>query len=438
MTVPKAQAARIPSMMLSPRGSRATGRRARFDPGADREPRPIRKSRHAPAPEAADLGAPVLAMGSGREATGALRRAACPKTGGLESIAAAQNPLWPPRHPGRHPAHADPAGFHMNRIHFSPGELEGVQSGRCFAWGDRRPANLPDVDPRGKAQHDESLGRTSSRWTRGRGAGQRRHDAGGLGSGSAADRHDRIGHSAHHGSGRQWRRRHALHRLHGLRRPHQLGPVERHQALGTRPGPRLVLGGGRHRQDQVDLHIAARRDLSRRLALHRGIGGVEPRQAPEERRTAIRPAPIRARALAHPRRRQLPRRRSDDGGDHHQGAGRDAALPDRLDHDVLAGAVGEAGQELGRLRQDPVGDRPVEADPVRPTRARRDGTQRRVLGQGAGSQARQARPGAPAGGQCPRGGPALGSGRLDRGPAAGRCRLAQGGGVQHRHQCLSA
>ncbi|MEK9970819.1 MAG: ABC transporter substrate-binding protein [Ferrovibrio sp.] len=41
--------------------------------------------------------------------------------------------------------------------------------------------------------------------------------------------------------------------------------------------------------------------------------------------------------------------------------GRPAALPDRVGHDVLAGAVGKAGKKLGCLRQDPVGHRPVEA-----------------------------------------------------------------------------
>ena len=41
----------------------------------------------------------------------------------------------------------------------------------------------------------------------------------------------------------------------------------------------------------------------------------------------------------------------------------DATLPyqTRLDHDVVAGAVGEARQELGRVRQDAVRHRPVEA-----------------------------------------------------------------------------
>ena len=65
-------------------------------------------------------------------------------------------------------------------------------------------------------------------------------------------------------------------------------------------------------------------------------------------------------------------RSTSHGGDHHQGAGRNAALPDRLDHDVVAGAVGEAQQELGRVRAHAVRHRPVEARQVRAARARRD------------------------------------------------------------------
>ena len=124
--------------------------------------------------------------------------------------------------------------------------------------------------------------------------------------------------------------------------------------------------------------------------------------------------------------------------DHHQIAGRDAALPARLDHDVVAGAVGEARQELGRLRQDAVRHRPVEADAVRAARARRAGAQQGVLGQGARAQARQAGAAAAAGGQRPRRGAALRPGRLDRGAGAGCGRLAEVRRLPDRHQRLSA
>ena len=60
--------------------------------------------------------------------------------------------------------------------------------------------------------------------------------------------------------------------------------------------------------------------------------------------------------------------------------GRDAALPDRLDHDVVAGAVGEARQELGRVRQDAVRHRALEAHAVRAARARRTGRPTRTIG----------------------------------------------------------
>lgn len=59
----------------------------------------------------------------------------------------------------------------------------------------------------------------------------------------------------------------------------------------------------------------------------------------------------------------------------HQVAGCDAVLPTRLDHDVLAGAVGEGRQELGRVRQDAVRHGVVEAIAVRAARARRIGAQ---------------------------------------------------------------
>ncbi len=50
-----------------------------------------------------------------------------------------------------------------------------------------------------------------------------------------------------------------------------------------------------------------------------------PRQAPEGRRAAIRPAPVRAGQDPHPGGRELPRGRSADRRDHHQGPRRDAA-----------------------------------------------------------------------------------------------------------------
>ena len=115
------------------------------------------------------------------------------------------------------------------------------------------------------------------------------------------------------------------------------------------------------------------------------------------------------------------------GGDRHQDAGRDAALSARLDHDFVAGAVGEARQELGRVRQGAVRHRAVEAHAVRAARARRDGAQQGLLGQAARAEARQARAAAAAGSQCPRRRAALRPGRLDRGAGARRGRLAEEG-----------
>ncbi len=110
------------------------------------------------------------------------------------------------------------------------------------------------------------------------------------------------------------------------------------------------------------------------------------------------------------------------GRDHHQDAGRHAAVPDRLDHDVLAGAVGEGRQELGRVRRTPSGTGPWKLDNFVPReraelvpnrdywdKARVPKLDKLVLLPLAGSE-------------CPRRRAALGPGRLDRGAAAGRDR----------------
>src|SRR3546814_1568514 len=68
---------------------------------------------------------------------------------------------------------------------------------------------------------------------------------------------------------------------------------------------------------------------------------------------------------------------------HHQVAGCDPALPDRLGDDVVTGAMGKARQELGCLRQDPVGHRPVEADRIRAARS-----EERRVGKEGGSTGR--------------------------------------------------
>ena len=95
----------------------------------------------------------------------------------------------------------------------------------------------------------------------------------------------------------------------------------------------------------------------------------------------------------------------------HQGAGRDAAVSDRLDHDVVAGAVGEGRQDLGRVRAHAVRHRPVEARQVRAARARRTDPQQGVLGQGARAEARPADAAAVAGSE--RACRALRSGQVD-------------------------
>jgi len=64
--------------------------------------------------------------------------------------------------------------------------------------------------------------------------------------------------------------------------------------------------------------------------------------------------------------RELPGNRQIPGRDHHQVSRRHPALSDRVDHDVVAGPVGEGRQELGCVCEDAVRHRPVEAGGVRP------------------------------------------------------------------------
>ena len=115
------------------------------------------------------------------------------------------------------------------------------------------------------------------------------------------------------------------------------------------------------RQDEVDLQAARGRQIPRRHRVHRRGRGLEPRQAPEGQVAAIRSAPVGAGPDAHSGSRRLQGDRRVHRRNHHQDAGRDAALPARLDHDVLAGAVGEGRQELGPFARHAVGHRPVEA-----------------------------------------------------------------------------
>ena len=108
----------------------------------------------------------------------------------------------------------------------------------------------------------------------------------------------------------------------------------------------------------MDSQDSRGREVPRRLRVHRRRCGLELRQAAQERQPAIRPAPVRAGPLADFSRCLLQGGRQIHARDRHQIARRIAPLPARLDHDVVAGTVGEARQELGGLRQDPYGTGP--------------------------------------------------------------------------------
>ena len=172
--------------------------------------------------------------------------------------------------------------------------------------------------------------------------------------------------------------------------------------------------------------------------VHRRHRSLELRQAAQERQPAIRPAPVSPGSFAHSIGRVLQGGRQIYAGDRHQIAGRVPALPARLDHDVVTGAVGEARQELGSIRQDAVGHRargssrcsrhanapkwfPTRSIGTRPAIPKLD---KLVLLPLPEANARVA---------------ALRAGQVDwiEAPAARRGRIAEVGRLQDRHQCLS-
>ena len=163
--------------------------------------------------------------------------------------------------------------------------------------------------------------------------------------------------------------------------------------------------------------------------------GISTRSSRRTARSSTAPV---GQGLAYSGGRRLSGGRQVYARDHHQGAGRDAALPDRLDHDVFAGAMGEGRQELGRVcaARRPAPARGSSTSSRRASapswsRTRTIGTRRACRSSTAGA--------APAArGELPRRGAALRPGRLDRGAAAGRDAVAESRGLPDRHQRLSA
>ena len=134
---------------------------------------------------------------------------------------------------------------------------------------------------------------------------------------------------------------------------------QRRQAVEADPGARHRMECRPGRPHQVDLQAAAGREVSRRQRLQRRCGRLEPRQAPERQERAVRLPPGGTGRKPHPRGQELPRRRSDDRRDHHQGAGCDAALPDRLDPLFVSPANWEAqGKDWTRSPNIPPGTGP--------------------------------------------------------------------------------
>ena len=150
------------------------------------------------------------------------------------------------------------------------------------------------------------------------------------------------------------------------------------------------------------------------------------------------PTPGGAGPLAHSGGRGLQGDRRLHGRDHHQGARRHPALPDRLDLMSSPAQWEKVGTTGTSSPRRPSGTGPWRLDGLRAARARRAGAQQGLLGPGARAEARQAgaaadarsRPRAPR--RCAR---ARSTGSRRRRPTPCRPRA---GRLQDRHQRLSA
>ena len=174
------------------------------------------------------------------------------------------------------------------------------------------------------------------------------------------------------------------------------------------------------RQDQVDLQVAAGREIPRRHATSTPTSVVwNLDKLLNDKCAAIRPAPVGAGSRRASRGCELQSHRpATPSRSSTQGARRHAALPDRLDHDVVARRNGRSSAGSGTPSPStPSGTGPWKLTMFVPRERAEMVPQQGVLGQGAGAEARQDGAGAAAGGECARRGAALRPGRLDRGAA---------------------
>ncbi len=217
----------------------------------------------------------------------------------------------------------------------------------------------------------------------------RRRAAGGLRAvdgRNASGGDDRRGHSAHDGPAQPGRRRCPLHGHHRLRRTDALGPVEERRRRQGRPGPgrELVDFGGR--QAGMDLQASARRSLSRRFGVQCRCGRLEPGQASEPERAAVRCNASGSGRPVHRGDRVVAQDRRQHDRNHHEGHRRRPALLARERLHIESRPVRESGARLEQGRRASIGHGAVETRIVQATRARRSRAQSRLLGQGANSE----------------------------------------------------
>ncbi len=180
--------------------------------------------------------------------------------------------------------------------------------------------------------------------------------------------------------------------------------------------------------------LAQGRQISRRQRLQRRCGDLESRQGAERQGAAIRQAPERAGEDPPALGRELRQDRRLHRRDHHQDRRLVLPLSDAVVPGFQPRAIRKARQGLGQIRQPAVGHRPVQADQAGAARTGRTDQERRLLGQEADSESRQADPDPDAGSADAHQRAAGRPGRPDRDAGARRGAAAQIGRHADRRQ----
>ncbi|MGY3464097.1 hypothetical protein ACVW0I_000968 [Bradyrhizobium sp. LM6.11] len=173
-------------------------------------------------------------------------------------------------------------------------------------------------------------------------------------------RHLHGGYSADDGPARPRCRRLSVHGLHDLRPLGGLGDGRRRPARQAGAGTGHGVEGRRHEQDQVALHLAQGREVSRRQRVRCRCGDLESGQGAQRQGAAIRQAAERAGEDPPALGRKLHQDRRFHSGDHHQDGRFLLSLPDALVSCVEPRAIRQARQGLGQVREPALRDRPIQ------------------------------------------------------------------------------